>query len=137
MQTCCSARSRTLPVCAGRSCRRVTAEKGQLVDPKGYRDSRKGSNTCGRCGAGSACGLWAPAGRDSQSVEDTLLLRWLTLTWNSSAERPRAQLPGGSGIGPLILAQSRRQVTLQLSARQPGQLQRVVGLRALLLSGDS
>ena len=39
---------------------------------------------------------------------------------------PRAcegQLPGGSGIGPPILAHSGGQVTLQLSARQPGQSQ--------------
>ena len=43
-----------------------------------------------------------------------------------AAQRPRAQLPGGSGIGRLILAHPGRPVTTQLSARQPGQLQRVV-----------
>ena len=37
-----------------------------------------------------------------------------------AAQRPRAQLPGGSGNGPLILAHSGRQVTLQLSVRPPG-----------------
>jgi len=37
------------------------------------------------------------------------------------------KLPGGSGNGRLILAHPGGQVTLQLSARQPGQLQRGVG----------
>ena len=50
------------------------------------------------------------------------------------AQRPRAQLPGGSGKGPSILAHSGGQVTLQLSARQPGQLQRVVRQRRGCLS---
>ena len=43
-----------------------------------------------------------------------------------AAQRPRAQLPGGSANIRPILAHPGRQVTLQLSARQPGQLQRVV-----------
>jgi hypothetical protein len=43
-----------------------------------------------------------------------------------ATQRPRAQLPGGSGNGPPILAQLGGQVTLHLSASQPGQLQRVV-----------
>jgi hypothetical protein len=37
------------------------------------------------------------------------------------------QLPGGSGNGAPILAQLGGQGALQLSACQPGQLQRVVG----------
>ena len=36
------------------------------------------------------------------------------------------KLPGGPGIGRLMLAHSGERFTLQLSARQPGQLGRVV-----------
>jgi hypothetical protein len=39
------------------------------------------------------------------------------------------KLPGGPGNVAPILAHSGGQVTIQLSARQPGQLQRVVGRR--------
>ena len=35
------------------------------------------------------------------------------------------ELPGGSGNGPLILAHLGRQVTIQLPARQPGQLSKI------------
>ena len=51
----------------------------------------------------------------------------ILLIAGDAAQRPRAQLPGGSGNASPILAHLGGQVTLQLSACQPGQLQRVVG----------
>lgn len=44
----------------------------------------------------------------------------------SAAHRPRAELPGGSGTGPLTIAHPGGQGTMRLCARQPGQQKRVV-----------
>jgi len=51
----------------------------------------------------------------------------------AGAQRPRAQLPGGSGDAFPTLRQLGGQHKLQLSARQPGQLQRVVRRTARML----
>src|SRR4030042_1650348 len=74
-----------------------------------------GTEACGDFGRRYACGLSTEGG---------------------AAQRPRAQLPGGSGSSPPTRRQLRGQVMLQLSARPPSQLQRAIVQQHYSTEGD-